>query len=85
MREGVTTSIRIVTETLHKPAATTPEEKETEKNGRTGMKRVGIKDQDPSNMVGWKMVLQKVQLEDSGGNEKHPSLLIDHLALLNGP
>ena len=28
MREGVTTSIRIVTETLHKPAATTPEEKE---------------------------------------------------------
>ena len=84
LREGVTASISIVTETLHEAAATASEEKETEKNRCSGMKRVGVENKDSRDVVGWKVILQEVELKDAGGHEKHPSLLVDLLTFLYG-
>ena len=81
----MTATLRIVAEALHETTAATAEEKKAEKNGRAGVERVGIVDQDPCDMVHRKMVLEEVQLEDSGGNEKHASFLVDHLTLLHRP
>lgn len=81
----MTASISIVTEALYEAIAAASEEKETEEDRRTRMKRVDIEDKDPCDVVGWEVVLQEVQLENAGGNEKHPSLLVDQLTLFDGP